>query len=105
MPAPAALTAPPVNKGEFVVVDVALNLLDGRTREVPFRLADRMAEVVARLECVLVVARMEERVLVTWIRELGVDSTGVKAVTLDRGVEADGSAVRLVSRMRDTVSV
>jgi hypothetical protein len=61
IPAPATFIAPPVNCGS-VLVDVAFNTTDGTIYvEVVLRLADRIAEVVARLavlvltkDCVLV---------------------------------------------------
>jgi hypothetical protein len=84
-------------------VDVAFNMTDGTMcEEVAFRLADRMAEVVARLVAVLVLTK--DWVLVTWMRELGVESTGVRAVTLERGTDGEGRIVRLVSRISEMVS-
>jgi hypothetical protein len=101
IPAPATFIAPPVNCGS-VLVDVAFNMSDGTIYvEVVLRLADRIAEVVARL-AVLVLTK--DCVLVTWTRELGVESTGVKAVTLERGTDGVGRIVRLVSRISETVS-
>ena len=67
--------------------------LDGRAREVEFRPEGTTIEVGS-----------EVRVLDTWIRELPVDRTGVRAVTLEGGLDADGSVGRLVSRMREMVS-
>ena len=62
-----------------------------------------MIEVAFRLEGATVV-RTDEQVLVTWIRELPVDKLGVSAVRLDKGIDAEGRAVRLVSRMSEIVS-
>jgi hypothetical protein len=38
------------------------------------------------------------------MRELGVESTGVRAVTLERGTDGEGRIVRLVSRISEMVS-
>jgi hypothetical protein len=94
IPAPVAFIAPPVNKGGFVLVLVALTLPVGNTNEeVALRLADRRVEVALR--------RAVDAVVVTWILDVGVDRT-VKLMGFP--VDDLGRAVRLVSRMSEIVS-